>query len=342
MKTATETGYFTLVDPVLTNQVGQWVYVEKEYIVPANITQLGLRLDNNGVGTVWFDDIRLHPSKAQMKTYTYDVLAGVTSEGDINNRYTHYLYDELNRLILIRDNDGNVVKKFCYNYSGQTENCTIFFNEPQSGTFTRSCLPGAINTGIQYTVAAGRYVSTVSQAAANQQAVADVNANGQAYVNQVDNLCKYPNAAISQNYQSALCTGGTIPRDYYVYIAAGEIISNTSVAHANSLAQTEAQQRANANGQCITPIYLSYTNNTYNYKYVNMTNNSTSEVFYFDMPGQQAGFVLIPSGTYAVNITDYSYSWSNSYQVGCSYYNGDPLYLPSVLFDIYCYYITAN
>jgi YD repeat-containing protein len=60
---------------------------------------------------------------AQVFTYTYAPLVGITNETDPNNKNTFYEYDELNRLKYIRDQDNNIIKKFCYNYAGQVENC---------------------------------------------------------------------------------------------------------------------------------------------------------------------------------------------------------------------------
>ena len=59
MKTDTETGYFTVVDNIATSVTGAWKFLTKTFLVPANIRKLGIRLDNNAVGTVWFDDIQL-------------------------------------------------------------------------------------------------------------------------------------------------------------------------------------------------------------------------------------------------------------------------------------------
>lgn len=69
--------------------------------------------------------IRIALSGAFVITYTYKHLAGVTSITDPNNKTTTYLYDSFNRLVLVRDDDGNIVKRICYNYNGQAENCTI-------------------------------------------------------------------------------------------------------------------------------------------------------------------------------------------------------------------------
>ncbi|WP_163409893.1 DUF6443 domain-containing protein [Flavobacterium ajazii] len=59
MKTNAETGYYTNFDYVRSNNINRWVYLEKKVSVPSNITSINLRIDNNGGGTVWFDDVSI-------------------------------------------------------------------------------------------------------------------------------------------------------------------------------------------------------------------------------------------------------------------------------------------
>ena len=188
MKRSGETGYTTYSSAVLTTTTGKWVFLEKEFSVPSDVVQVNVRLDNNSPGTVWFDDIRLHPSNAHMTTYTYDPLVGVTSEADRNNRFHFYHYDSFGRLMLLRDEDKNILKRFCYNYQGQTENCAIFGNEVKSGTFSKVCSGSNTTTEVTYTVPANTYYAS-TLAAANALAQSDVDANGQAYANGVE-VCK--------------------------------------------------------------------------------------------------------------------------------------------------------
>lgn len=56
-------------------------------------------------------------------SYTYNPLVGKTSETDINGRTKYFEYDAFNRLTVIKDHDLNVLKKLCYNYAGQAEDC---------------------------------------------------------------------------------------------------------------------------------------------------------------------------------------------------------------------------
>lgn len=69
------------------------------------------------------DEIRVFPVDARMTTYTYDPPIGMTSMTDENNRTTFYEYDGLGRLRLIKDDNGNIIKRVCYNYAGQPEDC---------------------------------------------------------------------------------------------------------------------------------------------------------------------------------------------------------------------------
>jgi YD repeat-containing protein len=62
-------------------------------------------------------------TKAFVTTYTYSPLIGITSETDPNGRTKYYEYDAFNRLSIVRDQDNNILKKICYNYAGQVENC---------------------------------------------------------------------------------------------------------------------------------------------------------------------------------------------------------------------------
>ncbi|WP_439694707.1 hypothetical protein ACFGVS_16045 [Mucilaginibacter sp. AW1-7] len=65
------------------------------------------------------DDVRFCPATAQMTTYTYDPLIGMTSATDAKNQTTYYEYDGYQRLINIKDKDGNIVKHTDYHYQGQ-------------------------------------------------------------------------------------------------------------------------------------------------------------------------------------------------------------------------------
>jgi hypothetical protein len=92
-----------------------WTYVE--YILPNTTSDVTLSSSNATI-----DNLRLYPFDAQMTTYTYEPNIGMTSTCDANNKISFYEYDYLNRLTIIRDQD-NILKKICYNYAGQVEDC---------------------------------------------------------------------------------------------------------------------------------------------------------------------------------------------------------------------------
>lgn len=68
---------------------------------------------------VLIDDIRIFPVGAQMSTYTYNPLVGMTSVTDAKNETTYYEYDSLQRLMNVKDKDGNVIRHTDYHYQGQ-------------------------------------------------------------------------------------------------------------------------------------------------------------------------------------------------------------------------------
>ncbi|MGY0426963.1 MAG: hypothetical protein ACWIPI_09100 [Polaribacter sp.] len=53
---------------------------------------------------------------AQVSTYTYDPLIGVTSITDPRGQTIYYYYDNFNRLQYVKDQEGNILSKNEYNY----------------------------------------------------------------------------------------------------------------------------------------------------------------------------------------------------------------------------------
>jgi YD repeat-containing protein len=90
----------------------------------------------NGSGHI--DELRLYPSTAQMTTYTYSPLVGMTSQTDIGNRVTYYEYDGLQRLKRIRDQDYNILKTYEYQYqvAAGCNGCQTVAMETFAGTNT--------------------------------------------------------------------------------------------------------------------------------------------------------------------------------------------------------------
>ncbi|MGN8071589.1 hypothetical protein [Mucilaginibacter sp. 22184] len=89
---------------------GIWRYKSEQSYTASSFTMTG--------GDA-YDDIRIYPRDAQVTTYTYDPLVGMTSSTDPKGETTTYEYDNFQRLLNIKDKDGNIVKSFTYHYSGQ-------------------------------------------------------------------------------------------------------------------------------------------------------------------------------------------------------------------------------
>jgi hypothetical protein len=100
--------------PISGRSLNGWTYYEHKITGQSTVTI-------SGSGSI--DELRLYPEKALMTSYTYAPLIGMTTQCDANNRISYYEYDAFNRLSLIRDQDNNILKKFCYNYAGQQIDC---------------------------------------------------------------------------------------------------------------------------------------------------------------------------------------------------------------------------
>ncbi len=169
-------------------------------------------------GTAQIDELRLHPLVANMISYNYDPLIGIISSCDNNNNVSTYEYDNLGRLIIIRDQDNNILKKICYNYAGQPENCTVYYNVVKSGTYSKICGAGYQGSSVTYTVPANTY-SAATQAIANQLAQDDVNANGQNYANATGTctLLVCNTSACTANGPAFKCVNGICEQGIKVY-----------------------------------------------------------------------------------------------------------------------------
>ncbi len=89
---------------------GQWKWISLPYTGP------GMLLNH---GNTPIDDIRIYPSDAQMKSYTHDLLNGITSVISENGQTLLYDYDSFGRLWRIRNDKGTVEKIYEYNYKGK-------------------------------------------------------------------------------------------------------------------------------------------------------------------------------------------------------------------------------
>lgn len=65
----------------------------------------------------YFQTMRSNFPTTQITSYTYDPLIGVTSITDSSGNSNFYDYDEFNRLEFIRNNDGEVLEQYKYNFA---------------------------------------------------------------------------------------------------------------------------------------------------------------------------------------------------------------------------------
>lgn len=107
--TGTQTGY-PIQGKTITINGASWTYFEHQLTGQTAVSISG---------TGHIDELRLYPAGAQMTSYTYQPLLGMTSTCDVDNRVTYYTYDALGRLRYIRDQDGNILKTIEYHYQGQ-------------------------------------------------------------------------------------------------------------------------------------------------------------------------------------------------------------------------------
>lgn len=84
-----------------------WKWVEK------TITSSSLTISGS---SVIIDELRLHPADALMTSYTYEPLVGMTSQTDPRGYLILYVYDSANSLRTIKDEDGNILEHYEYNY----------------------------------------------------------------------------------------------------------------------------------------------------------------------------------------------------------------------------------
>lgn len=84
----------------------------KETILPYSST---ITLTGSGL----IDELRLYPKGALMTTYTYLPLVGITSKCDAADVISRYEYDDLNRLIRIRDGRNAIQKSYKYAVNAQ-------------------------------------------------------------------------------------------------------------------------------------------------------------------------------------------------------------------------------
>ncbi|TCC99786.1 RHS repeat domain-containing protein [Pedobacter psychroterrae] len=91
---------------VIKKTYGSWTLAERE------ITSASGTITVSGSGSI--DELRFHPADAQMTTYVYDPLVGITCTIDSKGGAQYYEYDNSQRLKNVKDQQGNIVKSYQY------------------------------------------------------------------------------------------------------------------------------------------------------------------------------------------------------------------------------------
>lgn len=92
-----------------------WLPVRTEVNVSSNPYPISIP------SNIHLDELRFYPKSlsARLLTYTYDPLVGLTSKADFNDKFEYYTFDTSERLRLIKDFSGNILKRFEYNYKAK-------------------------------------------------------------------------------------------------------------------------------------------------------------------------------------------------------------------------------
>jgi len=188
-----------------------WTYFE--HVLPANSTQAAV---SSSAGAN-IDELRLFPKDALMVTYNFNPGIGLTGRCTPTNQFTFYTYDGFGRTVNIKDQAGNIVKNFKYNYglgspvgaAGQT----LFYSNSKQGSFAKAGCPiGTEPTTETYVVPPGKYVSSQGQDIADAKAQTDVDNNGPTYANTMGQ-CLYWNTDQSLRFSKNDCSaseGGSV------------------------------------------------------------------------------------------------------------------------------------
>lgn len=94
----------------ITGSVVNTSWTFKQVTITATATTVSI------TGSGYIDEVRLYPVNAQMTTYSYDSILRLKSQCSASNMISQYEYDSFNRLIDIKDQYGNILKAFEYNY----------------------------------------------------------------------------------------------------------------------------------------------------------------------------------------------------------------------------------
>lgn len=156
---------------------GGWKYVR---------TDMGGRSHVIDEGVKPIDDVRVYPEDADMQSFSWKPHIGMWSRTNSAGITESYAFDRFGRLESIKDNNGDIIRHYKYNYvsSSLTSITQEYYNEAMSMSFGSSLCDttsGYRPIPVEYAVPAGKYSSAISQNDANILAFNDLITNGKAY-----------------------------------------------------------------------------------------------------------------------------------------------------------------
>jgi YD repeat-containing protein len=96
---------------------GSWSYVRQPVAITGTTYTFPF---GSQPATFQIDELRFYPAVSELTSYTYNTAHMVTSATDANGKTVYYEYDALNRLTIIKDDKGKIVKQNKYNYKINT------------------------------------------------------------------------------------------------------------------------------------------------------------------------------------------------------------------------------
>jgi hypothetical protein len=93
------------------NLLEGWQRYDAVFTIPATATQMTFSLESTGTSAVYFDDLRIHPFNANMKSFVYNpVDIRLMADLDENNYASFYEYDDDGTLIRIKKETERGIK----------------------------------------------------------------------------------------------------------------------------------------------------------------------------------------------------------------------------------------
>ena len=222
-------------------------------------------------------------------------------------------------------------------YANTYGTCTlIYHNALQSQVFiTQNCDDGHIGGNVTYTVPAGRYSSIISQADADQQALDEILANGQAYANDPTHaVCNIDTNPHWESPDGSATQCQLVNGEMHLFLWATDVNPNSPTYNQSSWQDSGPSSTCSLGGN----IDIFGENDTNYDQYVLLTNTATNDQYYFDL-GPLTGMQIltsVPTGVYNIQITQQN-QYYYAYTAGCgNYADGYEAYFYNITIDNSC------